>query len=326
MAEYQYRYRPEAPFASDGQPLYFVRVYQPNGADPLWIYGYSFRLTGEDWSTARDVWARRRAFYAWCMSIKEPEGEPGFVAVDDVQEITREEFEQAAAEGWPLGLPKAWPQYDSDWPLDEVGMGMLRVIAERPRRLTEVFDALGLTGEVRDQATMQAGILGARDYLRRSAIAADAKGDPFNALAITAKGREALDPTTWDFTDAEHGVIIDSLRVTRDRLREQGIDTPNVEAALRKANAMATAIQARSLDGGFQAVISKPEAQDLIQRFPARSKWGGLDNQEIVAVALALDSDWDRYTGAEDKARVAALAADADAEVTRRGLQPPEDA
>jgi hypothetical protein len=110
MAEYVYRYEPDAPFASDGQPRYFRRRYAPDGTEPLWIYGYSFRLTGEDAGKARDAWQRRRAFYAWCMSVVEPRGEPGFVPVADVQPLTREQFEQAAAAGWPApDLIQRWP-------------------------------------------------------------------------------------------------------------------------------------------------------------------------------------------------------------------------
>jgi hypothetical protein len=71
-------------------------------AEPIWIYGFSIRLTGEDWHSCQDAWARRRAFYAICASVMEPRGEPGFVPADDVEPITREEFEYAAAEGWPV--------------------------------------------------------------------------------------------------------------------------------------------------------------------------------------------------------------------------------
>jgi len=102
-----YEHEPEAPFADEGQPLFFRRRYVGMGGlvapgDVLWIYGYSFRLTGaEDEYTARQSWHNRRAFYGWHASVKEPRGEPGFVALADVEEITREEYEQAAVRGWP---------------------------------------------------------------------------------------------------------------------------------------------------------------------------------------------------------------------------------
>lgn len=99
----EYEYQPETMF--EGQPLFFRRRYVGMGGlvepgDVLWIYGYSFRLTGEDAYAARDSWERRRAFYGWHASVKEPRGEPGFVALADVQEITRDEYEQAAVRGW----------------------------------------------------------------------------------------------------------------------------------------------------------------------------------------------------------------------------------
>ena len=106
-----YAYEPEAPFAAEGQPLYFVRRYVGPPERPgvfslvapgetLMIYGYSFRLTGSDAAVAQDAWKRHRRFMAWCSSAREP-GEMGFVPLDDVEEITREQYEAAAEAGWP---------------------------------------------------------------------------------------------------------------------------------------------------------------------------------------------------------------------------------
>jgi hypothetical protein len=118
MPEFTYEHEPDAPFADAGQPLFFRRRYggdpEPphregslvhvsmEPARPVWIYGYSIRLTGEDWASCRDVWQRRMAFYAYHYSVMEPRGEPGFVRITDVEPITREQFEYAAAEGWPV--------------------------------------------------------------------------------------------------------------------------------------------------------------------------------------------------------------------------------
>lgn len=118
MPEFRYEYEPDAPFAEFGQPLFFRRPYGGNPeashkegntvfvsmepARPIWIYGYSIRLTGSDAASCRDAWERRLAFYAYCYSVMEPRGEPGFVPAEDVQAITREQFEYAAAEGWPV--------------------------------------------------------------------------------------------------------------------------------------------------------------------------------------------------------------------------------
>ena len=114
MAEFSYEHPPTAPF--DGQPVFFRREWGGNPQEPymrdgmvyismepaevITIYGYSFALTGEDATTAKYAWEARRSFCAWCYSVMEPRGEPGFVPLDDVQEITREEFEQAAAARW----------------------------------------------------------------------------------------------------------------------------------------------------------------------------------------------------------------------------------
>jgi hypothetical protein len=45
---------------------------------------------------------------------------------------------------------------------------------------------------------------------------------------------------TIELTDREAAVLIDSLAQTRDRLRQQGLDAPNVESALNKINLLMT--------------------------------------------------------------------------------------
>jgi hypothetical protein len=114
---FRYEREPYAPWADAGQPLFFRRRY---GGDPqptfeqggmlyvdmspsqaIWIYGFSAQSEyAEDRALEREVWERRRAFWAWCFSVMEPRGEPGSVPLDAVEEISREEFEAAAERGW----------------------------------------------------------------------------------------------------------------------------------------------------------------------------------------------------------------------------------
>jgi hypothetical protein len=97
MPEFVYENEPDAPFAEEGQPLFFRRLW--DGA--LMIYGYSYRLTGEDWAKCRESWEFRRSFFTRSFSQAEPRGEVGFQPLNAVEEISREEFERAAADGWP---------------------------------------------------------------------------------------------------------------------------------------------------------------------------------------------------------------------------------
>lgn len=43
-----------------------------------------------------------------------------------------------------------------------------------------------------------------------------------------------------EFTDSEYGVIVDSLALTRDRIRDEGNATPTIDAALAKLSKWAT--------------------------------------------------------------------------------------
>jgi hypothetical protein len=113
---FDYQAEPDAPFALDGQPLFFKRRWGGNPQEPferdgivyvsmapakaITIYGYSIRLYGEDADSARYAWSMRESFCAWCYSVMEPRGEPGFVPLAEVQEITREEFEEAGTRRW----------------------------------------------------------------------------------------------------------------------------------------------------------------------------------------------------------------------------------
>jgi hypothetical protein len=116
-ATFDYEQEPYAPFADGGQPLYFKRRYggnpQPDReidgilhvdmspAQAIWIYGYSVTSRyAEDKPQERFAWNERGSFLTWCYSVMEPRGEPGFVPLAEVQEITREEFEAAAAAKW----------------------------------------------------------------------------------------------------------------------------------------------------------------------------------------------------------------------------------
>ena len=67
----------------------------------LTIYGEHFPSTyEEDEGPLAEVWERRKAFQAMCYSVHVLNGEPGLVALKDVTEITKEEFEAAKARGW----------------------------------------------------------------------------------------------------------------------------------------------------------------------------------------------------------------------------------
>jgi hypothetical protein len=57
--------------------------------------------------------------------------------------------------------------------------------------------------------------------------------------AYWAAKRAAEHPSAAQFTDAEYAVIYDSLVEVRDRLREEGVPTPNIESALAKLGRMA---------------------------------------------------------------------------------------
>jgi hypothetical protein len=117
LPEFTYEREPYAPFADEGQPLFFRRRYGGNPqpqherdntifvdlspAQAIWIYGYSYQSEyPEDRALDPEVWQRRRAFFAWNHSVMEPRGEPGYVPLDAVEEISREEFEAAAARDW----------------------------------------------------------------------------------------------------------------------------------------------------------------------------------------------------------------------------------
>jgi hypothetical protein len=114
---FDYEREPYAQWADDGQPLFWRRAYGGNPqpafeyggmlyvdmspARQIWIYGYSAPSQfKEDHPLERETWERRRAFPAWCYSVMEPRGEPGIVPLDAVEEISREEFEAAAARDW----------------------------------------------------------------------------------------------------------------------------------------------------------------------------------------------------------------------------------
>jgi hypothetical protein len=106
-----------ARFASEGQPTYFrrrwggapavpytergVTVFSLEPAESIWIYGYSYDPDdAEDRQQLRYAWQDRRRFWAWCHSVMCPEGEPGTVPLEVVEEITEEQFEQARAREW----------------------------------------------------------------------------------------------------------------------------------------------------------------------------------------------------------------------------------
>lgn len=113
--KFNYEQEPTAPF--DGQPLFFARTWGGNPQEPfvrdgiayismepavpITIYGYSVTSPySEDQDTERFSWLERQSFLAWCYSTMEPRGEIGFVPLSEVHEISREEFEAAAAASW----------------------------------------------------------------------------------------------------------------------------------------------------------------------------------------------------------------------------------
>ena len=69
--------------------------------EPIYIYGYSYDPEYvEDRVLLREAWERARRFWAYCFSVMCPEGEPGSVPLNEVEAISREDFEAAAAKEW----------------------------------------------------------------------------------------------------------------------------------------------------------------------------------------------------------------------------------
>ena len=118
---FTYEHPPYAAFADDHQPLFFRRriggnplpehveivhgrpmvVLDLSPTEPIYIYGYSYDPEyAEDRVLLREAWERARRFWAYCFSVMCPEGEPGSVPLNEVEAITREDFEAAAAAGW----------------------------------------------------------------------------------------------------------------------------------------------------------------------------------------------------------------------------------
>lgn len=104
-------------------PIYFQRLYggpsdpvpenlpefvfDARGSFPggLMIYGYQIRSRyAEDRPQEEFSWRERNTFLSVCFSEVEPDGELGFTpapsATPLVREITKEQFEAAAAAGW----------------------------------------------------------------------------------------------------------------------------------------------------------------------------------------------------------------------------------
>jgi hypothetical protein len=79
---------PQTGQITDRQPIYLQ-------GGTLAIYGFAARSPyPEDRAYEQSVWEQRAAFCAWCYSRIEPEGNLGFVALnDDLTEITQEQFE-----------------------------------------------------------------------------------------------------------------------------------------------------------------------------------------------------------------------------------------
>jgi hypothetical protein len=66
------------------------------GGGILAIWGFAARSPyAEDLPQERFAFDQRRSFCAWCYSEMEPNGELGFVPLDEIVEVGRDEFEKA---------------------------------------------------------------------------------------------------------------------------------------------------------------------------------------------------------------------------------------
>jgi len=75
-----------------------------NAGQRFTIYGFAKKSNyPEDISIERRIWKDRKAFCAMNFSVKEPDGELGFVPINTITPITQEEFEEAKAKGWRIG-------------------------------------------------------------------------------------------------------------------------------------------------------------------------------------------------------------------------------
>lgn len=102
-----------------GAPAYFKRIYTGGNVQSidtttmtvvsdtgplihdLAIYGIGAMSDyEEDHDHEYMVWNNRQAFFGWCFSVMEPDGEPGMTPLAAVTPITKEEFETARSRGW----------------------------------------------------------------------------------------------------------------------------------------------------------------------------------------------------------------------------------
>jgi hypothetical protein len=100
----------------EGAPRFFRRVWDPGiydtggnqwgmpviqiAMEPITIYGYAAMSPYiEDHEVEERVWARGD-FGAWCFSVAEVNGEWGFTPLEDVEEISEEEFNAARERGF----------------------------------------------------------------------------------------------------------------------------------------------------------------------------------------------------------------------------------
>jgi hypothetical protein len=85
----------EHPDAQGRRDLIIQRLYGPDaGILPIW--GFACRSEyAEDAASEKWAFEQNRSFLAWCFSSMEPRGEIGFVPLDEVVEVSREEFDIA---------------------------------------------------------------------------------------------------------------------------------------------------------------------------------------------------------------------------------------
>jgi hypothetical protein len=118
---FTYQHKPYARYADGGQPLFFrqrygghpqppqqgmihgipVTILDAAPAEAIYIYGYAIASTYEEDREQEDfAWNQRNSFLAMCFSVMEPNGEMGFVRLQDCETISQNDFEAVAARNW----------------------------------------------------------------------------------------------------------------------------------------------------------------------------------------------------------------------------------
>ena len=120
---FTYQHKPYARYADENQPLFFrqryggspmppyrdlfhgipVTVVDATPAEAIYIYGYAIGSNYEEDREQEDfAWNQRNSFLTMCFSVMEPNGEMGFVRLQDCETISQKDFEAAAGRNWAL--------------------------------------------------------------------------------------------------------------------------------------------------------------------------------------------------------------------------------